>query len=59
MQSASEVPEKEEGPKVMVKVSPTTWKRLMALKNPGTTFNDVIAGLLDDADEALAEDTKA
>jgi hypothetical protein len=48
----------EESASEVVYVTPTTWKRLNSRRDRGVTFNEVIAGLLDDADEALADDLK-
>ena len=42
----------------VIHVRPKTWARLNARKQQGITFDDVISELLDDADEALAEDTR-
>jgi len=48
----------QETASIHVLVRPKTWARLNARKQQGITFDDVISELLDDADEALAEDTR-
>jgi len=42
----------------VIYVRPKTWARLNARKQQGITFDDVISELLDNADEALADDTR-
>ena len=42
----------------VIHVRPKTWARLNARKQQGISFDDVISELLDDADEALVDDTK-
>lgn len=39
-----------------VNVSKETWKRLTLRRDPGDTYNDVIAELLDIADECESEE---
>lgn len=50
--------EESEVANVHVLVTREVWRRLMNRKSPGMSMCDVITELLDDADEALAEDTR-
>ena len=57
MQSEAEAAEGETA-SIRVLVTPKVWKRLHDRKGHGVSFSEVISELLDDADEALAEDTR-
>ena len=58
MASAAAAKGEVETAEAVIYVRPSIWKRLNDRKGRGMSFDDVISELLDDADEALADDTK-